>query len=184
MWSHWCTCFGLQVTSSLGFRASLVCMLCHTYVQKFLSFTSGGTPADLLMASIADEPSWSTYFFKHWQDSNPCHPVWATKARICEKYMVHTARTEMKLQPFCPGDMQPTRDLSLHSQNLITIATFTCLLWSEHAGKRAVSIRLKCFLVDYVITGFTNTQNSRLQAISFIFKIFTSYTIISRTHPL
>ena len=31
MWSHWCACFGLLVTSTLGFKAWLASILCCLY---------------------------------------------------------------------------------------------------------------------------------------------------------
>ena len=61
---HWYPCFGLLVTSTLAFKAKvdplLVCFL--PSCNGFLRFTSGATPADLLVVSRAAEPFWSRYF--------------------------------------------------------------------------------------------------------------------------
>ena len=55
---HWYPYFGLHVISALGFKVRVDPFLVW---NGFLSFTSGLTPADLLMASMAVEPFWSTY---------------------------------------------------------------------------------------------------------------------------
>ena len=50
-------CFGFLVTSTLGFKARVNCVLsrlCHP------RFTSGATPADCIEVSMAAEPFWST----------------------------------------------------------------------------------------------------------------------------
>ena len=64
MWGQWYPCFWLLVTSPLGFKARVdsalfalgrdICVTCS------LRFTSGATPADLLVASMAAEPMSST----------------------------------------------------------------------------------------------------------------------------
>ena len=46
----------------------LACFL--TCVQWVLRFTSGVTPADLLVVSMAAQPFWATYLSKHWWGSN------------------------------------------------------------------------------------------------------------------
>ena len=63
---------------------TFVCMLHRLHAMDFpllvclalsviLSFTSGATPTDLYMARITAESFRSSYFFKHWRDSNPSH---------------------------------------------------------------------------------------------------------------
>ena len=62
---HWYTCFGLLLTFALDIKErmdpSLAC-----FVSMILKFTSGMILANILMANIATEPFWCTYFFKHW----------------------------------------------------------------------------------------------------------------------
>ena len=56
LWGHWYPCFGLLVTSALGFKARVDHPLLACFVDVhngFLRFTSGVTPANLLMASMA-----------------------------------------------------------------------------------------------------------------------------------
>ena len=55
LWGHWHPCFGLLVTSALGFKARVDSLACFLACALFLRFTSGATPADLLMASMAAE---------------------------------------------------------------------------------------------------------------------------------
>ena len=54
-------CFGLLVTSALGFKARVDSLACFLACAPFLRFTSGATPADLLTASMAAEPLWPMY---------------------------------------------------------------------------------------------------------------------------
>ena len=57
LWGHWYPCFQHLVMSALIFKArvdSLSCMLL-TMHKGFLTFTSGATPTDLLMANIPSE---------------------------------------------------------------------------------------------------------------------------------
>ena len=54
----------------------------HLYVMSPLSsFTSGVTPADLFMASMAAETYWSTYMYKHWRDLNLGSSAWT----VCDR---------------------------------------------------------------------------------------------------
>ena len=53
LWGHWYPCFGLLVTSPLGFKRQRH----RCYITHSLRFTSGATPANLLAASMAAEPS-------------------------------------------------------------------------------------------------------------------------------
>ena len=79
LWAHWYLSFELLETSALGFKArvdpSFACSppMCN----GFLRFTSSATSADLLMASIAVKPFWSTYFYmnNYWWDT--------TQDRVC-----------------------------------------------------------------------------------------------------
>ena len=65
LWGHWYPYFGLLVTSPLGFKARVGSTLfelsggIHVTLTCSLRFTSGVTPADLLAASMAAEPSLS-----------------------------------------------------------------------------------------------------------------------------
>ena len=61
LWGHWYPCFGLLVMSALGFKARVDSLACFLACVLFLGFTSGATPADLLMASMAAEPLCPTY---------------------------------------------------------------------------------------------------------------------------
>ena len=61
LWGHWYPCFGLLVTSALGFKARVDSLACFLACMLFLRFTSGAIPADLLTASMAAEPLWPTY---------------------------------------------------------------------------------------------------------------------------
>ena len=65
LWGHWYLCFGLLVTSALGFKAKggsrCLCALSLEH-NEILRFTSGATPADLLVASMAAESFSPTYF--------------------------------------------------------------------------------------------------------------------------
>ena len=61
LWGHWYPCFGLLVTSALGFKARVDSLACFLACVLFLRFTSGATPANLLTASMAAEPLWPTY---------------------------------------------------------------------------------------------------------------------------
>ena len=50
--------------------------------SRFLRFTFGEKPGNCLMAIIAAQPFWSTYFFKQWRNSNRStyYSVWQTGA--------------------------------------------------------------------------------------------------------
>ena len=61
LWGHWYPCFGLLVTSALGFKARVDSLACFLACVLFRRFTSGATPANLLTASMAAEPLWPTY---------------------------------------------------------------------------------------------------------------------------
>ena len=61
LWAHWYPCFGLLVMSALHFKATVDSPACFLACALFLRFTSGVTPADILMASMAAEPLWPTY---------------------------------------------------------------------------------------------------------------------------
>ena len=50
---------------------NLTFVFCHLYAVE--SFTSGVTPVDLLVASIAAEALLPTYFFKLWWELNSCY---------------------------------------------------------------------------------------------------------------
>ena len=52
LWGHRYPCFGLLVTSALGFKARVDSLACFLACTLFLRFTSGATPADLLTASM------------------------------------------------------------------------------------------------------------------------------------
>ena len=66
-------CFGLLVTSPLGFKArvgsALFALGGGVHVTHSLRFTCGATPADLLVASMAAKLISSTYLRRHWWDS-------------------------------------------------------------------------------------------------------------------
>ena len=67
-WGHWCPCFGLLVISPLGLKkewAALFTLGRGTYTTHFLRFTSGSTPAYLLVSSMAAKPISFTYL---WPD--------------------------------------------------------------------------------------------------------------------
>ena len=59
LWGHWYPCFGLLETSPYSFKARVGSLLPGrgVYVTYSLRFTSGETPADLLVASMAAELS-------------------------------------------------------------------------------------------------------------------------------
>ena len=65
--------------SALGFRFPCVVPYRLCTLDSFDS-SSGATPADILMASIAFKPSHtltvSSISMACWWDSNPCHSVW------------------------------------------------------------------------------------------------------------
>ena len=124
-------------TSALGFKArmnSLACMLCH------LSFTSGVTPDDLLVASMAAEPFWSTYMHTNIggvrvQDVACCLPT------ICDK--TEALPTE------------PSRLCSLYDLFVISLVNTTVksvvqffLLQAEHSipFRRAAAVQRKLAL--------------------------------------
>ena len=78
LWGHWYPCFGLLVTSALGFKARVDSLACFLACMLFLRFTSGATPADLLTASMAAEPLWPTYLQpSDISTSIGCVEVWA-----------------------------------------------------------------------------------------------------------
>ena len=60
LWGHWYHCFGLLMTSAPGFKVRMGTLI-HPLYRLDLRFTSGVTPADLLMARIAAKPFSSTY---------------------------------------------------------------------------------------------------------------------------
>ena len=61
---------------SSGFQSQNGFSLIHTWQSRMsnitcsLRFTSGATPADLLVASMAAKPISSTYLQRHWWESN------------------------------------------------------------------------------------------------------------------
>ena len=62
-------CFGLLVTSALGFKTRVVSLLaCFVTCNGFFRFTSGVVPADLLEASMIAEPFRFRYLhmYKNW----------------------------------------------------------------------------------------------------------------------
>ena len=80
LWCHW---YPLTDTPTLNFWWCLskvskpgwipfLCAFLPTY-NGFLRFTSDATPADFLMGSIAAEPLWSIYLYKHWWDASVWH---------------------------------------------------------------------------------------------------------------
>ena len=64
LWGTNTPVFGLLMTCALGFKARvdpLAHVLCHLVHNGILRFTSGATPAELLVASMAAKPFSSTY---------------------------------------------------------------------------------------------------------------------------
>ena len=66
LWGHWYPCFGRLVTSALGFQSQWwISFTCACFVasvhNKFLRFTSGATPADVLVDNMAFIPFHSMY---------------------------------------------------------------------------------------------------------------------------
>ena len=73
--------FGLPVTSVLIFKARVDSLhVLSPAHNRFLRFTFGEKTGNFLMAIIAAEPFWSTYFFKQWWNSNSYYSVWQTGA--------------------------------------------------------------------------------------------------------
>ena len=70
LWGHCYPCYGLLVTSPLGFKARVLSVLFPlgrgVYLVRSLRFISGATPANLLAASMAAELISSTYLQRHW----------------------------------------------------------------------------------------------------------------------
>ena len=87
LWGHWYPSFTLLVTSTLGCKTRVDPLLVYPLPvwNGVLRFTSGGTPADLLTASIAAESFWPTtcksWINKHWWDSNP----WPTELAAAQR---------------------------------------------------------------------------------------------------
>ena len=59
------------------------------HVTHSLTFTSGATPGDLLMASMATKPISSTYQQTHWWDSNRRALTPRAKAQLTELCQCH-----------------------------------------------------------------------------------------------
>ena len=68
-WDHWYPCFGILVTSPLGFKARVGSALFNFFCSSecnvhFPRFTSGATCADLLAASSSDAVNSKLYYIR------------------------------------------------------------------------------------------------------------------------
>ena len=67
-WVSWILC--LHASSSTSQTIYITKFATVSECNGFLRFTSGVTPTDLLIASMAAESFWSTYMYKYCWDSN------------------------------------------------------------------------------------------------------------------